>query len=51
MAKCPNCFKEHSDVNFEDYCDPCYEDIYLAYGEDPNRDADVNIVKDYHPKN
>ena len=45
MCKCPNCFEKHNDINFEDYCDDCYQEIYLDYNEDPNTDEDVNIIK------
>lgn len=45
MKKCPNCLESHSDVNFDNYCDPCYKEIYLDYNEDPNTDVDVQIIK------
>jgi len=45
MCKCPNCFETHNNINFEDYCDDCYQEIYLDYNEDPNTDEDVKIIK------
>jgi len=45
MNKCPNCFENHSNRNFENYCDPCYDEIYLSSGTDPNTDDDVMIIK------
>lgn len=44
-VKCPNCLEHHKDINFENYCDPCYNDIYLSYNEDPNTDSDIMIIK------
>ena len=45
MSECPNCLEKHNDINFEDYCDECYDDIYLSHNEDPNTDKDVMIIK------
>jgi len=45
MNECPNCLDNHSDRNFDDYCDPCYKEIYLDYNEDPNTDSDIMIIK------
>lgn len=45
MKKCPNCQENHSDRNFENYCDDCYQEIYLDFNEDPNTDKDVMIIK------
>ena len=45
MPKCPNCLEHHNDNNFEDYCDPCYQELYLDFNEDPNTDPDVMIIK------
>ena len=41
MIICPNCCLEnHNDKNFDNYCDDCYQEIYLDFNEDPNNDDD-----------
>lgn len=35
-SKCPNCQEMNRDNNYQGYCGICYEEIFLAYGDDPN---------------
>ncbi len=36
MNICPNCLGKNNKDNYKGYCDECYDDIYLAFNEDPN---------------
>jgi Zn finger protein HypA/HybF involved in hydrogenase expression len=36
-TKCPNCYEMNKDQNHKGYCGPCYKEIYINFGEDPNK--------------